>query len=78
MTKHSREEAELAIIREEAEAVASSRTEEKPLKPARSQAELRALQQRDLAFKQRRLQIFLVSTNVLISALVALKLFEII
>ena len=43
----------------------------KPLKPARSQAELTAL-------KQRRVQIFLVSTNVVISALIALKTFGLI
>lgn len=43
----------------------------KPLKRARSQAELTAV-------KQRRTQIILVATNVLISALIALKTFGII
>ena len=57
----------------------------KSLKPARSEAELKALEQRDDAFKQRRIQIWLVSTNVLlaatnalIGALIALKTFGII
>lgn len=40
----------------------------KPLKPARSQAELQAV-------KQRNIQIILVATNVIVTSLVALKTF---
>jgi len=44
---------------------------DKPLKPARSRAELQAI-------KQRNVQIALVATNVLISLLIALKTFGVI
>jgi hypothetical protein len=49
-----------------------------PKKYARSQAELKALQQRNDAYRQRWIQIVLVSTNVVISALIALKTFGLI
>lgn len=44
---------------------------EKPLKPARSQAEV-------IAVKQRNVQICLVASNVVVSILIALKTFNII
>jgi hypothetical protein len=69
------DEAEIARIVAETEAVEGIKP---PKKYARSQAELRALQQRDAAYAQRKLQICLVATNVLISALIALKTFGII
>lgn len=44
---------------------------EKPLKPARSEAEL-------LALKQRKIQIFFSGTNALVACLTCLKVFDII